>query len=59
MLKGQKQCQQITQKIQVLILELTKLIGRLSSTIQAVLKSQTKFWYLQQEQIEALKTQRS
>ena len=43
MLKGQKQCQQITQKIQVMILELTKLIGRLSSTIQAVLKSQTKF----------------
>ena len=38
--KVQKQCQELLQKTQVLILELTKLIGLLSSTIQAVLPAQ-------------------
>ena len=40
------------------VLELTKLIDLLSSTIQAVLQAQINFKYLQQ-QIEALKTQGS
>ena len=38
--KVQKQCQELLQKTQMLILELTKLIGLLSSTIQAVLPAQ-------------------
>ena len=57
--KVQKQCQELLQKTQVSILELTKLIGLLSSTIQAVLPAQINFRYLQQQQIQALKTQGS
>ena len=53
--KVQKQCQELLQKAQVSILELTKLIGLLSSTIQAVLPAQINFRYLQQQQIQALK----
>ena len=45
-LKFQKQCQKLRQKTQVSILELTKLIGLLSSTIQAVLPAQINFRYL-------------
>ena len=55
----QKQCQELLQKTQVLILKLTKLTGLLSSTIQAVLPAQVNIKYLQQQQIEALKTQGS
>ena len=44
--KFQKQCQKLHQKTQVSILELTKLIGLLSSTIQAVLPAQINFRYL-------------
>ena len=55
----QKQCQELLQKTQVLILKLTKLTGLLSSTIQAVLPAQVDIKYLQQQQIEALKTQGS
>ena len=57
--KVQKLCLEFLQKIQVLVLELTKLIGLLSSTIQAVLPAQINFRYLQQQQIQAIKTQRS
>ena len=41
------------------ILGLTKLIGLLSSAIQTVLPAQINFKYLQQQQLQALKTQRS
>ena len=34
------------------ILQLTKLIGLLSSTAEAVLPAQLQFWYLQQIQVE-------
>ena len=51
--KVQKQCQELLQKIQVSILELTKLIGLLSPTILAVLPAQINFRYLQQQQIQA------
>ena len=42
----------------MLILELTKLIGLLPSTIQTVLPAKINFRYLQQQQIQALKIQR-
>ena len=54
--KVQKQCQELLQKTQVSILELTKIIGLLSSTIQSVLPAQINFRYVQQQQIQALKT---
>ena len=41
------------------ILGLTKLTGLLSSAIQTVLQAQINFKYLQQQQLQALKTQRS
>ena len=41
------------------IIELRKLIGLLPSTTQAVLPAQINFRYLQQQQIQALKTQGS
>ena len=44
--KVQKQCQELPQKTQVSILELTKLIGLLPSNIQAVLPTQINFRYL-------------
>ena len=55
--KIQKHCLELLQKTQVSILELTKLIDLLSSIIQAVLPAQVNFRYLQQQQIQALKTQ--
>ena len=55
--KVQRQCQELLQKTQASILELTKLIA-LSSTIQAVHPAQINFRYLQQ-QMQALKTKRS
>ena len=54
--KVQKQCQELLQKTQVSILELTKLICLLSSTIQSVLPAQINFRYVQQQKIQALKT---
>ena len=36
------------------ILQLTKLIGLLSSTAQAVVPAQSQFWCLQQIQVESL-----
>ena len=56
--KVQKQCLEFLQKTQVSILDnigLFRLIGLLSSTIQAVLLGQINFRYLQQQQIQALK----
>ena len=44
-----KQYLELPQKTQVSILELTKLIGLLSSTNQAVLPAQINFRYLQQQ----------
>lgn len=41
------------------ILKLTKLIGLLSSTIQAVLPARLQFQYLQQQQLTALKETQS
>ena len=43
----------------VSILSLTKLIGTLSSTVQAVMPAHLQFRYLQQDQIRALKKQGS
>ena len=51
--KVQRQCLEL----QVSILELTKLIGLLSSATQAVLPAQINFRYLQQQQMQALKLQ--
>ena len=59
MSKVQKQCLERLQKTQVSIIELRKLIGLLPSTTQAVLPAQINFRYLQQQQIQALKTQGS
>ena len=55
--KVHKQYLELLQKTQVSILELTKLIGLLSSTIQAVLPAQINFRYLQIQLIHALQTQ--
>ena len=38
----------------MIILELTKLIGLLSSTAQAVVPAQSQYWFLQQIQVESL-----
>ena len=55
--KVQKQFQELLQKTKKSISELKKLAGLLPSTIQAVLPVQINFRYLQQQPIEALKTQ--
>ena len=54
--KVQKQCLKFFQKTQVSILELARLISLLYSTIQAVLPAQINFRYLQQQQLQVLKT---
>ena len=48
-LKSQSQCQDVHAKGQVTVHEITKLLGLLSSTIQAVLPAQMNFRYLQQQ----------
>ena len=55
MLKIQSQCQDVHGKGQVTVHELTKLLGLLASTIQAVLPAQVNVRYLQQQQIKALR----
>ena len=55
MLKIQSQCQHIHVKGHVTFRELTKLLGLLASTIQAVLSAQMVFRYVQQHQIKALR----
>ena len=54
-LKIQSQCQDVHAKGQVTVHELTKLLGLLAPTIQAVLPAQMNFRYLQQQQIKALR----
>ena len=53
--KIQSQCQDVHAKGQVTVHELTRLLGLLTSTIQAVLSVQKNFRYLQQQQIKALR----
>ena len=55
MLKIQSQCQDVHGKGQVTVHELTKSLGLLASTIQAVLPAQVNVRYLQQQQIKALR----
>ena len=59
MSKVQKQRLKLLQKTQVSILELTNLMGLLSSTIQAVLPGKINLRYLQQQQTQAIKTRGS
>ena len=54
LMKVTSQCLEIYKTEKVSILQLTKLIGPLSSTAQAVLPAQLQFWYLQQIQVELL-----
>ena len=49
-----QQCQEIFKQPKTSVLNLTKLIGMLSSTVQAILSARTQFLYLQKEQILAL-----
>ena len=46
-----QQCQEIFKQPKTSVLNLTKLIGLLSSTVQAILLARIQFQYLQQEQI--------
>ena len=48
-------CQKLLNNNQTTVLELTKLVGMLSSTCQAVLLARLQFRYLQNLQIQALK----
>ena len=52
-------CKRAKRTKKVSILSLTKLIGTLSSTVQAVMPAHLQFRYLQQDQIRALKKQGS
>ena len=54
-LKIQSQCQDVHAKGQVTVHKLTKLLGLLASTIQAVLPAQVNVRYLQQQEIKALR----
>ena len=50
-------CRKAIKAKTVSILDLTKLVGTLSSTVQAVMPARLQFRYLQQDQIQALKRQ--
>ena len=54
-----QQCQKVFKQPKISVLNLTKLIGLLSSTVQAILPAGTQFRYLQQEKILALQKERS
>ena len=54
-IKIRSQCKDVHAKGQVTVHELTKLLGLLASTIQAVLLAQVNVRYLQQQQIKALR----
>ena len=54
LMKVTSQCLEMYKTEKVSILQLTKLIGLLSSTAQAVLPAQLQFRYLQQIQVESL-----
>ena len=47
-------CQNLLSHPQTTVLELTKLIGLMSSTVQAVLPARLQLRYLQQQQIQSL-----
>ena len=49
------QCKQVAGSNEITIIDLTKLIGKLGSTDQAILPAQLQFRYLQHFQIYALK----
>ena len=57
--KIQNKCQNLLKKQRVSILELTKLIGHLTSTIQAVLPAKLNCRFLQHQQISSLRNQDS
>ena len=49
------QCKQVAESKEIIIVDLTKLIGKLGSTAQAILPAQIQVRYLQGFQIQALK----
>ena len=59
MAKIKSQCQDLYHRPCTTILELTRLLGRLSSTIQAILPARIQFRHLQHQQILALKQSQS
>ena len=50
-----QECEIIFSMKEITVLQLTQLVGLLSSTIQAVLPAQIQFRYLQLQQVSALK----
>ena len=57
--KTKDQCLRLYKASEVSLLDLTKLVGTLSSTIQAVLPARLQFRFLQQQQIVSLKQSQS
>ena len=57
--KMKRKCQNLLTEPATSILDLTKVIGLLISTIQAVLSARFHFWYLQLQQISSLKESHS
>ena len=53
--KIKTQCVRVYRAQEITLLELTRLLGTLTSTIQAILPARLQFLYLQQQQIAALK----
>ena len=53
--KIKNQCLEIYQAQEITLLELTRLLGTLASTIQAILPARLQFRYLQQQQISTLR----
>ena len=54
LMKVTSQCLKLYKTDKVSILQMTKLVGLLSSPAQAVLPAQLQFWYYQQIQVESL-----
>ena len=54
-----QQCQEIFKQPKTSVLNLTKLIGLLSSTVQTIWSARIQLWYLQQEKILGLKKKES
>ena len=57
--KVKLQCLDLYQSLQVSILQLTKVLGHLKSTIQTVLPARLNIGFLQQQQFQALKEKKS
>ena len=55
LVKLMSQCKQVAGSKEINIIDLTKLIGKLGSTAQAILPEQLQVRYLQRLQIQALK----